>query len=458
MLIHYNKFDRNWLLSRSGSVLVLIAGLMMTDAALADDKVVKFLAGSSASENNTTLTPVQLEDLAGPIALYPDDLIGIILPASTNPVQVVQAERFLERYATDPNLKPDPEWDDSIIALLNYPEVVRLMDSNLDWTVKLGQAVIIQENQLMDAIQRFRRRANAAGNLNSDDKQLVLKQGNTIEIKPANPEVIYVPSYEPDQVIVRNYAPFFNYSSIGYPVYYYPYAPDYRFSTGIFWGVTTAFLINWNTHYIRSYRSNNFRHPYYGSNYYANHFLYGDWRNRRSAYRDGRKSSNQSWGQGYDHGRRTANVTRALPLRQPVQTGPILGSQPQLQRNARSVTGYSSGRVTAAPVTVNRYRRQDLQSRYRDGNKSVTNSATRVWRSKQSSRSTTYTRSLPHIDSSTNSSTPSQSSTGNNSRSSSRTALPTQNNNDNNASRLNLRANTQNSFSSRGNRHKSFRR
>jgi len=453
-------------------MLVLVAGLMMADAAVADDKVVKFSAGSSASEHNSPLTPGQLEDLAGPIALYPDDLIGIILPASTNPLQVVQAQRFLEQHATDADLKPDPEWNESIVALLNYPEVLRLMDSNLDWTIKLGQAVISQDDQLMDAIQRFRRHANAAGNLNSDDKQLVVRQGDTIEIRPTNPEVIYVPSYEPDQVIVRHFAPLYDYSPIGYPVYYYPYAPDYQFSTGLFWGVTTAFLINWNTHYIYSYRSNNFRHPYYGSNYYGNRFLYGDWRNGRSAYRDGRRRSDQTWRQG---GRQDDTVTRSLPQRQSVQTGRIQGNQSQLQPNARSVTGFTTGRTAVAPyarsetgfsvgraavapVTGDRYQRQDdLQSRYRYGNKSVTNDAARVWRSKQSN-SATYSRSLPNTVSPAKTSTPRRYYAGSNTSNSSRPALPTQNNNDKNDSRLNLRTNPENSFSSRGDHNKSFRR
>lgn len=307
----YHSLSWNW------SILVLVAGLLLTDVAVGEDKAVRFTAGTPGSAQYSPLTPGQLEQLVGPIALYPDDLIGIILPATTNPIQVVQAVRFLDEHETDPDLTPDDTWDESILALLNYPEVLRMMDENLDWTVKLGEAVIGQQDQLMDAIQQFRRRANDAGNLRSDDKQTVAKEGDTIEIRPADPEVIYVPSYEPDQVIVRHYVPLYDYSPIGYPVYYYPYAPDYSFSSGFFWGVTTAFIVNWNSHYIHAYGSNNFQHPYYRSNYYTNRFLFPNRsinRNRNRNRSDWR-TSGYTRRSGYDRDHRTVTV----------------GSLPQLQ-------------------------------------------------------------------------------------------------------------------------------
>ena len=103
--------------------------------------------------------PEELEDLVGPIALYPDDLIAIVLPASTFPLQVVAAARFLERRESDPAAEPDPQWDDAVVALLNYPEVVALMNDDLDWLGRLGDAVIYQQPDVLAAIAGFRDRA-----------------------------------------------------------------------------------------------------------------------------------------------------------------------------------------------------------------------------------------------------------------------------------------------------------
>src|SRR5262245_27627369 len=142
----------------------------------------------------------ELEQLVGPIALYADDLIGIVLPASTYPLQIVQAARFLDSRAKDPTLQPNDGWDDSIVALLNYPEVVKKMNDDLDWTYDLGEAVLNQRSDVLDAIQRFRGRAYTSGNLRSDDRQVVANDAAEITIKPANPQVVYVPYYEPERI------------------------------------------------------------------------------------------------------------------------------------------------------------------------------------------------------------------------------------------------------------------
>src|SRR5688572_15635682 len=98
-------------------------------------------AQEAAQENIGLATAEELQDVVGPIALYPDDLVAIVLPASTYPLQVVQAARFLEDRENDSSLQPNEEWDDSIVALLNYPEVVALLNDDLDWTYDLGTAV-----------------------------------------------------------------------------------------------------------------------------------------------------------------------------------------------------------------------------------------------------------------------------------------------------------------------------
>ena len=219
------------------------------------------------------LSAADLEDLVGPVALYPDDLLAIVLPASTYPLQVVQAARFLERLETDPSLKPDEDWDDSVTALLNYPEVVELMNEDIDWTWRLGEAVVAQQTDVVAAVEAFRDRAYAAGNLKTDEYQTVSDEDGVIEIEPANEEVIYVPYYEPESVVVYQPQPVYHYYPQPYPLYYYPYPAGYSFASNFFWGVTTAFTIGWATDHLRVYHHSYWGHPYYGHHYY-NHYYY----------------------------------------------------------------------------------------------------------------------------------------------------------------------------------------
>src|SRR6185369_13224347 len=109
----------------------------------------------------------------------------------------VQADRFLDKRKSDPKLAINENWDDSVKALVNYPDVVKKMSTDLDWTTDLGEAVVADQKGVMDAIQVFRRKAQSVGNLKSDDKQKVEVEKEIITIVPANPEVIYVPQYNP---------------------------------------------------------------------------------------------------------------------------------------------------------------------------------------------------------------------------------------------------------------------
>jgi hypothetical protein len=224
-------------------------------------------------EELPALTVAELEEMVGPVALYPDDLLAIVLPASTYPLQVVQAARFLERLESDSSLKPDEEWDESITALLNYPEVVDLMNEDIDWTWRLGEAVVAQQVDVIAAIESFRDKAYAAGNLKSDDRQTVSNEDGVIEIEPAQEDVIYVPYYEPERVVVYQSRPVYHYYPRAYPVYYYPYPYGYSFTSGYFWGVTTAFSIGWLTDHLHVYHHSYWGHPYYGHNYH-NYYYY----------------------------------------------------------------------------------------------------------------------------------------------------------------------------------------
>jgi hypothetical protein len=214
------------------------------------------------------LSSDELRELVGPIALYPDDLLAIVLPASAYPLQVVEAARFLEALETDPTLEPDPEWDDSIVALINYPEVVELLNEDLDWTWRLGEAVVAQQTDVVAAVESFRDVAYAAGNLKSDSYQTVSRDDGAISISPTAEDVIYVPYYEPARVVHYQPRPVYYYYPRPYPVYYYPYAPGYHFDRGFFWGVTTAFSIGWMTDSLHVYHHSYRGHPYYGYSYW----------------------------------------------------------------------------------------------------------------------------------------------------------------------------------------------
>jgi len=131
-------------------------------------------APAAAASPDMPLSAEELEQLVARIALYPDDLVALVLPASTNPLQIVQAERYLAKRKADPKAPLDDKWDDAVKTILNYPEVVTMMSSDLDWTAALGEAVVADQGEVLEAIQAFRRKTQAAGNLKSDPKQTVV--------------------------------------------------------------------------------------------------------------------------------------------------------------------------------------------------------------------------------------------------------------------------------------------
>src|SRR5690349_1774782 len=110
------------------------------------------------------------------------------------------------------------------------------MSADLDWTAELGEAVVADQRAVLDAVQAFRRKAQAAGNLKSDAKQVVEVEKEVIKIVPADPQVIYVPQYNPSTVVVYSSAPVYGYYPAPYPSYYYPYPPGAALATGLIWG------------------------------------------------------------------------------------------------------------------------------------------------------------------------------------------------------------------------------
>lgn len=156
----------------------------------------------------------ELEDLVAPIALYPDPLIAQILPAATFIDQIDEAARYISEYGRYARIDRQ-NWDVSVKAVAHYPDVLRMMDQKYDWTVALGQAFINQNEDLMYAIQLLRQDARDAGNLVSTRQQQVVVDDGYISIFPAEPEVIYVPTYDPQVVYVERPSPGFGLITFG---------------------------------------------------------------------------------------------------------------------------------------------------------------------------------------------------------------------------------------------------
>lgn len=182
---------------------------------------------SSQPADQAVYTAEQLDQLLAPVALYPDVLLGQLLMASTYPLEVVEAARWVR----DPHnaaLKDNEltaaldkeDWAPSVKSLIPFPQILEMMDTYLDWTQKLGDAFLAQQADVMNAVQRLRHRAMDAGTLTSGAEQVVVPHGQVIVIEPANPDVIYVPVYNP--AIIYGVWPF-----PAYPPYYFPPPPGY---------------------------------------------------------------------------------------------------------------------------------------------------------------------------------------------------------------------------------------
>jgi hypothetical protein len=181
-------------------------------------------------------TAEELDQLLGPIALYPDALIAIILPASTAPTDIVLAARHVRDNPGDRAQIEHRAWDESVKSLTNYPEVLQWMDENLHWTRQVGEAFLEQPADVMQAVQRLRAKARAAGTLVDTPQQQVISEPQVIRIVPAQPDVIYVPHYEPEVVFVDR------------PVYYS--RPFLTFGIGVPVGSWLAYDCDWRRNSI----------------------------------------------------------------------------------------------------------------------------------------------------------------------------------------------------------------
>ena len=249
---------------------VTTAGLMQQagdPTALAEGESTASPYASEEPAPDSGFDTEMLEQLVAPIALYPDALLMQILMASTYPLEIVEANRWISKQpdltgdALNEALKEE-DWDPSVKSLTNLPSVLSQMSENLDWTQDLGDAFLAQQNDLMDTVQRMRGLAYEAGNLETTEQQTITEQEDKIIIiESTSPEVIYVPTYSPTVV----YGPGWGYPHWYYPRWYYPPAVGYgmvAFGAGVVVGAAIWGGARWgwgrNQVNVNINRQNNF--------------------------------------------------------------------------------------------------------------------------------------------------------------------------------------------------------
>ena len=283
-------------------------------------------APSEAATAETLLSATELDDLVAPIALYPDALVAQILPAATLPLEIVEAARYVKEQGGKVTEIPEKGWDQSILALLEVPPVLEMLNDKLSWTVQLGDAVFAQQDDVMDAVQRVRKAAKEAGKLESNDKQVVVVEKEVITIVQAQPEVIYVPTYY--------YVP-----STTVVVQAYP-APDpyVSFTLGLIVGAAIS-NNHWNHHHM-GWSSHSVNHYHHGNRGGGRH----GWNpsQRARTQHNARRNTSARQAKGLPAGRGTSR-----PASRPSGSRPS-GSRPSGQAGTRP-SSRPSGQAGARP-------------------------------------------------------------------------------------------------------------
>jgi len=258
-------------------------------------------AAGQPAEAGKTFSQEELDQLVAPIALYPDDLLAQVLMASTYPLEIVSAERWvkanpgLKDKALEDALAKQP-WDAAVKSLTPFPQVLTMMSEKLEWTQKLGDAFLAQQKDVMATAQSLRAKAVASGNLKDSQQQKVVteQEGTTtiIQIQPTDPQVVYVPTYNP--TVVYGGWPYPAYP----PYYYYPpgyiAAPGLAFATGVVVGAALWGNCNWRGGdvNVNVNRYNNFN---------KTNIQNGNWQHN-AEHRGAVPYKNQSVAQKYDRG------------------------------------------------------------------------------------------------------------------------------------------------------------
>jgi hypothetical protein len=298
--------------------------------------------GNEADEKQP-LTTEQLTQLLAPVALYPDELLAQVLMASTYPLEIVMADRWVQQNkelkGTDLATALEKEtWDPSVKSLVNFPSVLSMLSQKLDLTTKLGDAFLEQKDDVMDTVQQLREKAVAAGSLKTSQEQKVVTEGDSIVIEPANPQVIYVPAYDPYVVYgpwwYPDYPPFYFYSP-PYPgslFFSYGYGISLGFAWGYAWGGW-----NWHDHdVVINVNRNVSYNPYINRPRYVRHF-----ESRGGPVRNGRIP----WRHDPGHRRGVAYKDKETAR----DFGQMPGRRGEVRGDSRGFT--TPGRIAPAPRT-----------------------------------------------------------------------------------------------------------
>jgi Protein of unknown function (DUF3300) len=306
-----------------------------------------------------TFKKEELVQMLAPIALYPDSLIAQILMASTYPLEIVEAERWMRQ---NKNLTGDAldaalqqkNWDPSVQSLCHFPDILFAMSERLDQTRKLGDAFLSQEDEVMATIQELRYKAWQQGNLKTTDNQEVVIEQESVLIQPTNPEVISVPVYDPLYVYgpwwYPAYPPYYWYYPAGYVVSggYIGFGPPIYFGLGFSWA-----WFDWHTHHIHvDHDKARYFHRYHdhrGSD--QPYWRHSPNHRRGVAYRD--RGTSERYGTRAPQMRPTSPETRGYPTRS-LERGTPAPSRSPVQRQGAPVTPQVTPRpqrVQPAPVT-----------------------------------------------------------------------------------------------------------
>jgi hypothetical protein len=284
---------------------------------------------ASGQTRVATFSRAEIDQMLAPVALYPDPLLSQLLMAATFPMEVVEAARWSRAHPgvegdAAVRMVQDFEWDPSVKSLVAFPQVLTRMDENLEWTQKLGEAFIVQEPVVMEAVQDLRRRAHASGQLASDERQRIVEQPDAIAIEPVNPEYVYVPYYDPRVV-------YGSWWWAGYPPFYWAPWPGYvrAYYPGYWWGAPIGLSVGFFFGGFDWHR----RHAYVHR--VDNYYVRPTWVNRYSNYSTGRWQRNY-WQRSGTYARSYDSVNRSqlqssVPLRDSRREERRSLAQPRIQ-------------------------------------------------------------------------------------------------------------------------------
>ena len=342
----------------------------------------------------------ELAQLLAPIALYPDSLLTHILIASTYPLEIIEADRWLVK---NPDLSAedivkkseDKLWDPSIMALLPFPTIVNQLSTELEWTQKLGDAFLTNQEDVLASVQSLRQKADEAGNLEEMPNVTVVREVETIIIKPAVPEVIYVPYYDTTVVYGHwywnHYPPVYwaqhNHYSHHHGHYYW--GTPVHLSVGIFFG-----SVHWNTHHIIVASHHNSRYYGHHYNHYKKHYT-----TQKRHYSKGKKHyastpNKNQWKHNPSHRKgvayRNDRLAKTYKSNRPsVQKTQYVRSQERKVTKSVSTKKLNNtkqyAQVNKSKVTANKTRHQALTEKVKSNNKNYNSDKKSVQRTQQKS-------------------------------------------------------------------------